>query len=1816
MRVRASAFAAWLVLAAATTLASAPAETSRAGVGAVGAGPEPSPPPCAARCASDCAAICARSCEAWTLARLPEGPAADVERAACEADDRTGKCGAASCEARCADARCDAGARAGSRTAATPPEDVRRESSSNDARREGGQGGSGARGGSPGATARTGASDAPRGRSGRTLLSSHDSFDPSLSRFLREPTWAFRPIHLRRQPAERFADWWANGPAGVDAADLDASVAIDNAKVPKVKDAMGRFAYAHGRNDAGQLGVGSAAPLREPVARDDPATFLLELAEVAAGEASALGISRAMDLSVATDGSVVLTPGATHGKVYAWGDGSSGRLGLGDARPRTSPTEVVGVPAPAVRVAAFGGHAAAVTEDGAVYCWGSNAHGQLGRPRRASALRGPGAFAAERKNGGARFSDPLSATARADSATPARVVAGGVSDVRVVDVAVGAAHTVALDETGRMWAWGSNANGQLGRLACAERSHHPTGASRPAPNASETGVAFAHGGFVKNNGTGCEAYGAPEVGTLETPAPLELALRWRPDSRGVDSYSGGRVFDYDLEPVTFSRVAAAAHFTLAVSGVPEASPAHSPQTEPAEAQWTATDEWRADANKDRPPSAVWSRRAAANPRGGVAYSFGWGDVGQLGHGAGFHPAGADAYRVPVPTPIAALEGVDVVHVSASRTHCVAVSRDGRVYTWGSGLYGQLGHGDLKTRFAPKMVEALRHVNVTVAAAGERHTVAVDDMGEVYAWGSNEHGELGLDPPPPLDPTRSPPVAGLRGWTQPPAPPSPPAPPPAPPPPGTETSGGTTGGSEGGGRRRMLGMDTEDDPEGAFDLIFERLRGEADASSDAASANRAKAAFGALVAGVAPAFMPDVLVRAYATEKAESLGASPAEAEAEAERAVEAARRDFGWGFMPGQSGASAGVVERVSTPRLVVGVAQADHVAAGAGFTLVTRRACRPGSRLDNITGACEACEPGYYASDVSQAECAPCPRGRFASGKGASRCEPCAPGTYAESPGSETCATCPKGEFLGFGGATSRSQCVACSPGTFGASAGAARCEPCAPGSYQEAAGQSACDLCPAATFQNVNRSRNALDCLACPSGTFSASEGATRCAECAPGHVAPDPRSSTCARCPLGAFAEGSGNAECSPCPVGTYGVAEAARSADECAMCPPGNYSNALGATACVSCPSGSFAEGFGQTECDACPPGTFGDGVGATSGDAHCQPCPLGQYNPTSGRAKNNTQCVPCAMGTFANETGSTRCLGCPPGTHLNVTGGKRESDCLPCWYGKFSAVFGADNCLECAPGTFMNETGATACYGCDPGFFNPSFGQVNATSCFECPPGSFSDVVGTGNCTLCPEGQYQSRYGQTRCVDCAPGLFLPETNSTDESACRPCGVGTYADRPGMGECLACPPGSYSEKTNAVACDLCEPGTAYPLAGGNSSFQCEPCPPGAVAPVAGMPECDPCPMGRYNEFSKASECTPCEPGNYLPFTGSKNAEDCVPCPTSPLGTYAELEGTAECAPCPPGTYAEETGLVQCTPVEPGTYLPSSGSNSSLDAQLCPAGTFAADPGAEVCTDCLTGSYAEAEGSVRCTPCAPGYFLPIEKATSADQCRVCERGTRSGEGAGQCILCPPGSYGDQIAMAECLMCPPGTFNPDAGAKSFDACADCAVGTHNEFPGRQRCLDCPPGTYGNRTGMPECWKCAPGTFIDFEGAIYPEDCAMCAPGSFAADHGSGVCEPCPLGTFNDLEGRDQCAPCPSRRYGTGLGATSVDDCEYCPRWHFNSTPGSTKVQDCVYDHAGARGGKRVEAMLAAASAAMITALVLVPERTSFDGRRRSFDA
>jgi hypothetical protein len=284
-----------------------------------------------------------------------------------------------------------------------------------------------------------------------------------------------------------------------------------------------------------------------------------------------------------------------------------------------------------------------------------------------SLLRGPVAVA---PSGG----DPAAAAA-ADPTWPHRVVGGGLDKQDVAGVAVGEAHTVALTSGGQLWAWGSNAQGQLGRLECAERSHHPMGRRRPGGGVNDTKSVF--GGFVKGNGTGCEVYGAPAAGRQETPAPLELSLRWRPYR--PEARERNRLLDADLEPVRFRQVAAAGHYTVAVSAPPQPS---TPKAAAAEATTAKL--------ADKPPSNVVTSAAemgsdvfttVAATMGGQVYTFGYGDTGQLGHGVGFQPGVMDSYRALVPTPVAALEGVDVVQVSAGKHHVAAVTRDGIVYTW-------------------------------------------------------------------------------------------------------------------------------------------------------------------------------------------------------------------------------------------------------------------------------------------------------------------------------------------------------------------------------------------------------------------------------------------------------------------------------------------------------------------------------------------------------------------------------------------------------------------------------------------------------------------------------------------------------------------------------------------------------------------------------------------------------------------------------------------------------------------------------------------------------------------------------------------------------------------------------------------------------------------------------------------------------------------------------------------------------------------------------------------------------------------------------
>lgn len=81
-----------------------------------------------------------------------------------------------------------------------------------------------------------------------------------------------------------------------------------------------------------------------------------------------------------------------------------------------------------------------------------------------------------------------------------------------------------------------------------------------------------------------------------------------------------------------------------------------------------------------------------------------------------------------------------VSVSASATHCLAVSSDGTVWAWGENTYGQLGYGGNDPMQNPVMVSNLE--NVVKAEAGNHYSIALKEDGTVWAWGENYYGTLG------------------------------------------------------------------------------------------------------------------------------------------------------------------------------------------------------------------------------------------------------------------------------------------------------------------------------------------------------------------------------------------------------------------------------------------------------------------------------------------------------------------------------------------------------------------------------------------------------------------------------------------------------------------------------------------------------------------------------------------------------------------------------------------------------------------------------------------------------------------------------------------------------------------------------------------------------------------------------------------------------------------------------------------------------------------------------------------------------------------
>ncbi|XP_051009127.1 probable E3 ubiquitin-protein ligase HERC4 isoform X9 [Acomys russatus] len=119
---------------------------------------------------------------------------------------------------------------------------------------------------------------------------------------------------------------------------------------------------------------------------------------------------------------------------------------------------------------------------------------------------------------------------------------------------------------------------------------------------------------------------------------------------------------------------------------------------------------------------------------GTVYTCGCNDLGQLGH---------EKSRKK-PEQVVALDAQNIVAVSCGDAHTLALNDKGQVYAWGLDSDGQLGLlGSEECVRVPRNIKSLSDIQIVQVACGYYHSLALSKASEVFCWGQNKYGQLGL-----------------------------------------------------------------------------------------------------------------------------------------------------------------------------------------------------------------------------------------------------------------------------------------------------------------------------------------------------------------------------------------------------------------------------------------------------------------------------------------------------------------------------------------------------------------------------------------------------------------------------------------------------------------------------------------------------------------------------------------------------------------------------------------------------------------------------------------------------------------------------------------------------------------------------------------------------------------------------------------------------------------------------------------------------------------------------------------------------------------
>ncbi len=419
--------------------------------------------------------------------------------------------------------------------------------------------------------------------------------------------------------------------------------------------------WGWGKNANGQLGVGDTSMHLSPVA----SSLIANVVQVQAGTQHAIALK-------------------ADGTVWCWGDRSLGggvdvgALGDGLKVGFTSvPAQVQGMP-PATFVVASWGYSAAVTADGLVYEWG-NAYLEL--------------------------------SANNQPATP--LLRSGLSNINVM--CAGFENRLAVDNDGRVWAWGGldQGSGGLGKdiFVAAAPAEIVTLGEEPMTSC-QAGWRFS---LVIGADGGVHTFGDNASGSLGIGRFADKTLPVRINA---------------LPPISSFSSTSNTYFVSESGQTYINAVGRLPVMEPNLGDSIA--------RMIHGVSYQGGFKFRIKTDGSV-HASGANQHGQLGLGT-FNPAAGGITLLSNSRSLAAPKTANSSSDGAFQGHAVAALSDGSVRAWGANFYGQVGDGTTTNRSSPTVVAGIQ--DAVEVAVGDFHSLALDGNGHVFTWGRNHKGQLG------------------------------------------------------------------------------------------------------------------------------------------------------------------------------------------------------------------------------------------------------------------------------------------------------------------------------------------------------------------------------------------------------------------------------------------------------------------------------------------------------------------------------------------------------------------------------------------------------------------------------------------------------------------------------------------------------------------------------------------------------------------------------------------------------------------------------------------------------------------------------------------------------------------------------------------------------------------------------------------------------------------------------------------------------------------------------------------------------------------